>query len=376
MAGPLCGLRIVEFAGVGPAPFCGMMLADQGAEVVRVERPGSRFDPCDVLARSRRSLEIDLKHPQGVALARELCCGADGVIEGFRPGVMERLGLGPEVLLADNPALVFGRMTGWGQTGPLAGVAGHDIDFIALSGVLHTVGVPGSKPVVPVNYVGDFGGGGMLLAFGMAAALLAAARGGSGQVVDAAMTEGSALLSAMTWQFRARGAWSDIAGSNLLDGGAPFYDTYVCADGKYVAVGAVEPAFYEALLAALGLADDPAFRRQRDVAGWPDLKARLAALFLTRSRDDWCAVVEGEDACLAPVLALGEAPLHPHNAARGSFVTLGGRVQPAPAPRFSATPADTPRPPRDARAEGDATLAALGYTPARVAELRTAGAFG
>ena len=376
MPGPLSGLRVVEFAGVGPAPFCGMMLADHGAEVVRIERPGTRFDPCDVLARSRRSLEVDLKHPQGAALARELCRKADGVIEGFRPGVMERLGLGPDVLLADNPRLVFGRMTGWGQFGPLAGAAGHDIDFIAVSGVLSTIGVPGSKPVVPVNYVGDFGGGGMVLAFGMAAALLSVARGGPGQVVDAAMTEGSALLSAMTWQFRARGAWSDTAGANLLDGGAPFYDTYVCADGKYVAVGAVEPAFYGALLAALGLEDDPDFQRQRDAAGWPGLKARLAALFRTRSRDEWCAALEGVDACFAPVLALGEAPLHPHNVARGSFVTLEGRVQPAPAPRFSASPADTPRPPRDARSEADATLAALGYAPASIAELRAAGALG
>ena len=373
-AGPLSGLRIIEFAGVGPGPFCGMMLADQGAEVIRVDRPGARFDPFDVLARSRRALSVDVKHPDGLALVRELCREADGLIEGFRPGVMERLGLGPDVLLADNRRLVFGRMTGWGQTGPLAGAAGHDINYIGLNGVLHTVGVAGAKPVVPVNYVGDFGGGGMLLAFGMAAALASAARSGVGQVVDAAMVDGSALLSAMTWQFRARGMWNDVAGSNLLDGGAHFYGVYECSDGKSVAVGAVEPQFYRVLLERLGLADDPAFKAQRDEAAWPDQKARLAALFRTRTRDDWCAVMEGADACFAPVLTMSEAPLHPHIAGRETFITVAGQMQPAPAPRFSSGAAAPPRPPIHPERETDTTLAALGYAAERIAELRAAGA--
>ena len=374
MSGPLSGLRVIEFAGLGPGPFCGMMLADQGAEVVRVERPGARFDPFDILARSRRPLTVDMKHPEGLSLARELCRDADGLIEGYRPGVMERLGLGPDVLLADNPRLVYGRMTGWGQTGPLAAAAGHDINYIALSGVLHTVGVAGSKPVVPVNYIGDFGGGGMLLAFGMAAALLSVARGGTGQVVDAAMTDGSALLSSMTWQFRSHGLWNDTAGTNLLDGGAHFYGTYECSDGKYIAIGAIEPQFYKLLLDFLGLADDPTFKTQRDTGAWPKLSERLAGLFRQRTRDDWCKLMEGTDACMAPVLTLGEAPLHPHNAARQTFISVADQLQPAPAPRFSAAPADTPRPPQEPGSHTDSTLAALGYAGERIAQLRAAGA--
>jgi alpha-methylacyl-CoA racemase len=356
MAGPLAGIRIVEFAGIGPAPFAAMMLADQGAEVIRIDRPGATLDPKDPALRSRRSVTLDIKSAEGAAQARELCKTADGLIEGFRPGVMERLGLGPEVLLADNPKLVYGRMTGWGQDGPLAQAAGHDINYIALSGVLSTVGRAGEKPVPPINYAGDFGGGGMLLAFGMAAALVAVKNGGPGQVVDAAMTEGSSLLAGMLRWLGATGRWRDARGVNLLDGGAPFYDTYETADDEYVAIGAIEPHFYALLLEKLGLQDDPEFRAQLNPAGWPALKDRLAAIFRTKTRDEWCALMEGTDICFAPVLSLAEAPEHPHNLARGAFVEVGGMVQPAPAPRFSATPSDPPRPPGEAGADNEALL--------------------
>jgi alpha-methylacyl-CoA racemase len=374
MAGALSGIRIVEFAGLGPGPFCGMMLADHGAEVIRIERPGARLDARDALSRSRRSIVLDMKRPEGLAVARALCGTADGLIEGYRPGVMERLGLGPDALLADNPRLVFGRMTGWGQTGPRAALAGHDINYIAISGVLHTVGGADGKPVAPVNYVGDFGGGGMMLAFGMVSALLAVRMGGTGQVIDAAMTDGSALIAGMVWALSAAGLWRDRAGVNLLDGGAHFYDTYLCADGRFVAVGAIEPAFYALLRGKLGLEADPAFDAQMDPAAWPALKQRLAAIFLTRARDEWCDLLGGGDACVAPVLSLAEAPGDPHNAARGTFVTVGGATQPAPAPRFSATPAPRPRPAGRPGADADEVLAGLGYTPERIASLRADGA--
>jgi alpha-methylacyl-CoA racemase len=357
MAGPLAGIRIVEFAGLGPGPFAAMMLADHGAEVIRIERPGAVADPADPAARSRRSVTLDIRTEAGAAAARALCKTADGLIEGFRPGVMERLGLGPEVLLAANPKLVYGRMTGWGQDGPLAHAAGHDINYIAISGLLHTVGRAGEKPVPPINYAGDFGGGGMLLAFGMAAALVAVKMGGPGQVVDAAMTEGSSLLAGMLRWLGATGRWRDERGVNLLDGGAHFYDTYETADGKYVAIGAIEPQFYNLLLETLELADDPAFRVQLNPATWPALTARLAAIFRTKTRAEWCALMEGTDICFAPVLSLGEAPHHPHNVARGAFVEVGGMVQPAPAPRYSATPNDPPRPPGPAGADNAALLA-------------------
>lgn len=342
MPGALAGIRIIEFAGIGPGPFCAMMLGDHGAEVIRIDRPGARLDPRDALSRNRRSVEIDMKSSDGVAAARKLCASADGLIEGFRPGVMERLGLGPDVLIADNPALVYGRMTGWGQTGPYAPSAGHDINYIALSGVLHTVGVAGGKPVPPVNYLGDFGGGGMLLAFGMVAALLAVRNGAPGQVIDAAMTDGSALLAGMSYAMLAAGTTSDTPGTNLLDGGAHFYDSYRCADGRFVAIGSIEPQFYALLRAKAGIADDPAFDAQFDRAAWPVLKEKLAAIFATRTRDEWCAVMEMTDVCFAPILSMAEAPAHPHNVARGTFVTVGGATQPAPAPRFSATPAPEP----------------------------------
>ena len=372
--GALSGIRILEFAGIGPAPFCGMMLADHGAEVIRIDRPGAPLAAQDPLLRSRRSLALDLKRAEAIALVRDLARTADGLIEGFRPGVMERLGLGPETLLADNPGLVYGRMTGWGQSGPLAPRAGHDIDYIAIAGTLHTVGRAGEKPVPPVNYLGDFGGGGMLLAFGMVAALLAVRMGGPGQVIDAAMVDGAALLTAMTRGLHEAGMWRDEPGVNLLDGGAHFYETYVCADGKFLVVGAIEPQFYAVLLAKLDLAADPEFSAQYDAASWPKLKARLAAIFATRPRDHWVAQFEGTDSCVAPVLSLAEAPAHPHNVARQTFVQVGAALQPGPAPRFLATQAASPAPP--APADSDALLVGLGYDAAKAAALRQAKVLG
>jgi alpha-methylacyl-CoA racemase len=345
MAGPLAGITVIEMAGLGPCPFAAMMLADMGARVIRIERKiapgaatpfpmlGTRYD---VLARGRHSLALDLKQPAAQAIALDLIARADVVLEGFRPGVMERLGLGPDACLARNAALVYGRVTGWGQSGPLAQAAGHDINYIALSGMLHAMGRADAAPAPPLNLVGDFGGGGMMLAFGVVCAVLEARGSGQGQVVDAAMTDGAALLGAMMYGLRAQGGWSDARESNLLDGGAHFYDTYACADGKFVSVGAIEPQFY-ALLLKLAAVDDPAFDAQMDPTGWPLLSDKLAALFVQRTRDAWCALLEGTDACFAPVLDLDEAPRHPHNAARATFVDVDGVLQPAPAPRFSRT---------------------------------------
>jgi alpha-methylacyl-CoA racemase len=342
MDGPLSGLRVIELAGIGPGPFCAMVLSDLGAEVVRIARPGSAIDPHDVLARGRTVLNLDLRDAAAIEQVLSLEAHADVLIEGFRPGVMERLGLGPEVCLGRNPRLVYGRMTGWGQHGPLSRSAGHDINYIALSGALHAVGRAGEAPVPPLNYVGDFGGGAMLLAVGLLSALYEAGRSGRGQVVDAAMTDGAALLSAMMYGFRSAGRWSNGRGENLLDGGAFFYDTYACADGRHVAVGAIEPQFYAVLREGCGLAADPLFDDPLDQAAWPRLKQRLAAVFRTRTRDEWCALFEGSDACVAPVLDWDEAPRHPHNRARGTFVTIDGVVQPAPAPRFDRTPCAEP----------------------------------
>ncbi|PZN92845.1 MAG: carnitine dehydratase [Alphaproteobacteria bacterium] len=343
MAGPLSGLRIIELAGIGPGPFAAMMLADHGAEVIRIDRPGARIDPRDPLLRSRRLIGLDLKSPEGKARVRELVKSADGLIEGFRPGVTERLGLGPDVLLADNPRLVYGRMTGWGQTGPYAQAAGHDINYIALAGALHTYGRAGEKPTPPINMVGDFGGGGMMLAFGMVSALLHAQKTGQGQVIDTAMTDGAAVLMSMIWGFRANGIWSDDRGTNLLDTGAHMYDTYETGDGKWISIGSLEPQFYAELRRLAGLAEDKDFDAQMDRAQWGPLKDRLTALFLTKSRDEWCALMEMTDVCFAPVLSMAEAPTHPHNAARGTFIEVGGVMQPAPAPRYSVTTTDTPR---------------------------------
>ena len=345
MAGPLTGIRIVEIAGIGPGPFAAMMLADHGAEVIRIDRPDAPSDPQDPLLRSRRTIALDLKNTSGAARVRELCADADGLIEGFRPGVMERLGLGPDVLLQDNPKLVYGRITGWGQYGSYAQMAGHDINYVALSGVLAACGRPDTPPLPPLNLVGDFGGGGMMLAFGMVSALLAVRAGAPGQVIDCAMTDGSALLSTMIWGFRAEGSWSDRRGTNLLDGGAPFYDSYETADGRYVALGPIEPKFYREMCALVGIADDPIFQAQYEQSAWPEQKRRLADVIRTRTRTQWCAILEGSDACFAPVLDMSECADHPHNAERGTFVKMAGVMQPAPAPRYSATPCPFPRPP-------------------------------
>jgi alpha-methylacyl-CoA racemase len=360
MTGPLAGLRILEMEGLGPAPFAGMMLADHGAEVIRVERQGGFKLPGDPLARSRRTVTVDLKQTEGIVLVRDLAKSCDGLIEGYRPGVMERLGLGPEALLADNERIVYGRMTGWGQNGPLAAAAGHDINYIALSGTLHTIGRE-DRPSPPVNYVGDFGGGGMMLAFAMVSALLAVKGGGAGQVIDCAMTDGSALLASLTWGLYAKGLWEDRTGANSIDGGAPYYDTYETADGQWVAVGAIEPQFWEVLRGKLGIADPQ---------NAPGLKEKLAALFRQHPRQHWCDLLEGSDACFAPVLSLAEAPEHPHNQERGTFIDVDGVTQPAPAPRYSGTETELPRP---ARNDADALLVELGYAPDRIAALREAG---
>jgi alpha-methylacyl-CoA racemase len=377
--GTLAGLKIIEIAGIGPAPFCAMMLADHGAEVIRVispggERPGLDSSK-DVLARSRKFMVVDLKQPSGVSTVRDLCRSADGFIEGFRPGVMERLGLGPDLLLSDNPKLVYGRMTGWGQTGPRAHTAGHDINYIALSGVLDCVGRAGHQPTPPVNLIGDFGGGGMLLAFGMLAAILHAQKTGEGQVIDCAMVDGSALLASMIWTLAAQGLWSEQRGSNMLDTGAHFYDTYECADGGYVSVGPIEPKFYSEFLRRLGIAEAAEFARQHDRSLWPALKQRLAGVFAAKTRQEWCALFDGSDACVAPVLSMAEAPHDPHNAERETFITIDGVTQPRPAPRFSATAAPEPVMP-SAAARGDSAdlLRAIGYSEERITALRRAGA--
>lgn len=345
MNGPLKGVRVIEIAGIGPGPFAAMMLADHGAEVIRIDRPGQPSDPHDAMLRSRRTLTLDLKSATGVAALRHVVRGADALIEGLRPGTLERLGIGPDVLLQDNPRLVIGRMTGWGQDGPYAPYAGHDINYISLSGVLHAVG-PAERPVAPLALTGDFGGGGMLLAFGIAAALLHARQAGEGQVIDCAMAEGSALLMTPFYSGFAQGAWRDERAANLIDGGAPFYDAYETADGKFISIGSLEPQFYAQLIERLGLSGDPAFAAQMDEARWPEMRARLQALFRTRTRDEWCALMEHSDICFAPVLGLGEAPEHPHMRARGAFVELDGVIQPAPAPRYSVTPTAPPHAPR------------------------------
>jgi len=378
MAGPLAGLKVIEMAGLGPCPFAAMMLADMGAEVIRIER---KLDPnatgpypvlgtaCDVLARGRRSIALDLKQPRARLLLLDLAAKADALMEGFRPGVMERLGLGPDACMERNPKLVYGRVTGWGQTGPLAQAAGHDLNYVALSGMLHAMGRAGSAPPPPLNLVGDFGGGGMLLAFGVVCALLEAKGSGKGQVVDAAMTDGAALLGAMTYGLRAFGEWRDAREANLLDGGAPFYDSYACADGKFIAIAAIEPQFYAQLLELTGIRD-PDFQGQWRREDWPRLKRKFANMFALRPRDAWCALLEGTDACFAPVLDMEEAPRHPHNAARKTFMEAGGVVQPAPAPRFSRTRPDTPAPPPVPGADGAAILADWGWSAQAVAALR------
>ena len=374
--GPLQGVKIIEVGGIGPGPFCGMMLSDMGADVIRIERKGqiAFTEPkYDVMMRNRRSMVIDLRKPEGVETVLAMVEKVDALQEGFRPGVMEKLGLGPDACLERNPKLVYGRMTGWGQQGPMARLAGHDINYISLSGALHTFGRKGEKPVPPLNMVGDFGGGGMLLAFGIVCALFEAQKSGKGQVIDAAMIDGSAALMAMIYGLRASGLWADKRGVNLLDGGAHFYDTYETADGKYISVGSIEPQFYELLLKHTQI-DDAEFKNQMDVTKWPAFKEKIAAVFKTKTRDEWTAIMGETDICFAPVLSLDEAPRHPQNQARRTFVEPEGVTQPAPAPRFSRTPPEIRKPPPQPGSDTEDVLVELGFGPDRIEALKAAGA--
>ncbi|MDQ3579970.1 MAG: CoA transferase [Actinomycetota bacterium] len=371
--GPLCGLRVVELAGLAPAPFACTVLADLGADVIRVDRAKSGLDvlsfPNDPLTRGRRWIGVDVKSPEGLDLVLRLADSADVLVEGFRPGVAERMGLGPDVLAARNPGLVYGRITGWGQDGPLADAAGHDINYIAIAGALDPIGQAGHKPTLPLNLVGDFGGGGLMLAMGILAALFERQSSGRGQVVDASMVDGAALLTTSLHGLRGLGLWNNPRGENLLDGGAPFYDTYETADGKFVAVGAIEGRFFAALVRVLGLDDVP---DHMNPANWPRLREILTETLHTRTRDEWAKLAEGTDACLSPVLTPDEATRHPHNVARGTFADIGGVVQPAPAPKFGRTPPGMPDAPHDARADTGAVLAELGLSEAEIDRLRAA----
>ena len=372
--GPLKGLKIIEMAGIGPGPFCGMVLADLGAEVIRVDRAsaagtGTRQEPAN---RGKRSIAIDLKSPEGIEVVLKLIDRSDAIFEGFRPGVMERLGLGPDVCLGRNKKIVFGRMTGWGQDGPLANAAGHDINYISLSGALAAIGRPDSTPVPPLNLIGDFGGGGMLLALGLVSALLEAKGSGEGQIVDAAMTDGSALLMTMIYSMKGSGFWQDSMGSNLLDGGAHFYDTYECKDGKFISIGSIEPQFYK-LLRELANLEDSIYDNQMSREDWPDLKKEIAKVFLNKTRDEWCELMEGTDVCFAPVLSMWEAPQHPHNVARKTFIELEGLDQPAPAPRFSKTVSEVRSPPALAGEHTDEILNEIGIDSNQIKTLRTQG---
>ncbi len=368
--GPLNGLRIIELAGIGPGPFCGMMLSDMGAEVIRVDRLSNATNRSkDVLARNRRSIGVDLKQQAGIEVVLRLCQSSAGLFEGFRPGVTERLGLGPDECMQRNGKLVYGRMTGWGQDGPLAQAAGHDINYIGLAGALHAIGRPGERPVPPLNLVGDFGGGGMLLAFGMVCGLLEAERSGKGQVIDAAMVDGAAALMAMFFTFRATGGFTDKRGTNLLDGGAHFYDTYETSDARHICIGSIEPQFYALLVEKAGL-DAQRFKPQMDPRQWPALKEELAAVFKRKTQAEWVAIMEGTDVCFAPVLSIFEAPDHPHNRARGTFVNIDGVVQPAPAPRFSRTKAEISHGARRPGEDTDAVLRDCGFSAQEIKALQ------
>ena len=377
--GPLAGTTIIEIAGIGPGPYCGMLLADLGADVIRVDRAGAvqggdpERPPADLLNRGRRSVGVDLKSPEGAGVVLDLVERADALFEGFRPGVAERLGIGPDECLARNPRLVYGRMTGWGQDGPYAPTAGHDINYISLAGALDPIGRRGEAPVPPLNLVGDFGGGGLMLAFGLVAGLLEARTSGRGQVIDAAMVDGAASLMTMTHSFRAMGIWNDERGTNMLDTGAHFYDVYETADGGYVSIGSIEAQFYAELLRLTGLEGEE-LPWQHDRAQWPAMKERLAAVFRTKTRDEWCEIMEGSDVCFAPVLSIPEAVAHPHNVARGTFVEVAGIPQPGPAPRFSRTAGEIRRPPPHAGQHTDEVLADAGFDADRIAKLRAAGA--
>jgi len=375
--GPLSGVKVVELQGIGPGPFCGMMLADMGAEIIRVDRAGAvggEASPTDLLARGRKSIGVDLKNPAGVETVLKLVEQADVLIEGFRPGVTERLGLGPDECLARNPRLVYGRMTGWGQHGTMAHAAGHDINYISLSGALHAIGEKDRNPVPPLNLVGDFGGGGMLLAFGIAAALYEAAQSGQGQVIDAAMTDGSAILMNAVFGIMNSGRWSPQRGTNLLDGGAHFYGTYATADGEHVSIGSIEPQFYALLLEKTGLDQEADLPKQMSRDDWPLLHDKLAAIFATKTRDEWDEIMLGTDICYAPVLSFTEAAAHPHNQARNTFVERDGITQAAPAPRFSRTAPELPDAAVAPGAQTDEILSGLGLSQADIAELRSSGA--
>jgi alpha-methylacyl-CoA racemase len=374
--GPLEGITVVELAGIGPGPFAAGLLSDMGATVIRIDRPLGVVPtnaPVDPLNRGRRSIAVDLKHPDGRGVVLELVRRADVLLEGFRPGVTERLGLGPDECLEANPTLVYARMTGWGQDGPYATVAGHDINYISLSGALGLLGRAGQAPVPPINLVGDFGGGALYCAFGIVCGILEARTSGLGQVVDVSMVDGSAGLTTMMWGFKAMGLWSDERGTNMLDTGAHFYDVYRCSDDEYVSIGSIEPKFYTELLRLTDLGDDPEFDAQMDRSAWPRLKERLAAVFATRTRAEWCELMEGTDVCFAPVLSLGEAAAHRHNVARGTFTAVEGVAQPAPAPRFSRTPGAIQGPPEHPGTHTDEVLESAGLGD-QIASLRQAGA--
>ena len=375
--GPLSGVKVIELAGIGPGPFTAMVLSDMGADVIRVDRSvsakgGDPDDPPrDILTRGRRSIGLDLKHPDGVETLLKLIEGADVLVEGFRPGVTERLGFGPDVCLARNPKLIYGRMTGWGQDGPYAQAAGHDINYISLAGALHPMGRAGEPPPVPLNLVGDFGGGGMLLAFGIACALVEAKESGQGQVVDAAMVDGSALLMTFIHGLKAMGLWSSDRGTNLLDSGAPFYDVYECADGEWISVGSIEPQFYAELVRLSGMEHEPHQMARDD---WPAMRDELTRVFKAKTRDEWCEVMEASDVCFAPVLSMDEAPHHPHNVARETFVDVAGIQNPNAAPRFSRTPGSIKGPPAHAGQHTDEVLAEAGLSPEEITTLRESGA--
>ena len=375
--GPLEGMKILEVGGIGAAPFCGYMLSDMGADILRIDfkgRPRSYLEAkYDVLYRNRRSISIDLKNPAGVKAVLRLIEQSEALIEGFRPGVMERLGIGPEVCFKRNPRLVFGRMTGWGQEGPLSQAAGHDINYIALAGTLHAIGRPGEKPVPPINLLGDFGGGGMLLAFGIMCAVYEVRKSGKGQVVDAAMIDGAAALMAVFYGMSAAGEWSDQHGTNLLDGGAHFYDTYETADGKWVSIGSLEPQFYELLLKYTGI-DDPKFQPQANRERWPELKEKTAEVFKSKTRDEWCKIMEGTDVCFAPVLSFEEAVNHPHNIARNTFVAVEEVMQPAPTPRFSRTQPEIKWAPPNPGEHTESALADWGFDAGELKALKISGA--
>ena len=373
--GPLKGLKIIEMAGIGPGPFCGMVLADLGAEIIRVDRAsaigtGSKQDAAN---RGKRSIAIDLKSEEGVEVVLKLVETADAIFEGFRPGVMERLGLGPDVCSQRNERIVFGRMTGWGQEGPLANAAGHDINYISLTGALAAIGRPGSPPVPPLNLIGDFGGGGMLLALGLVAALLESKESKKGQVVDAAMTDGSALLMTMIYTMQSSGVWKTSMGSNLLDGGSHFYDTYECKDGKFISIGSIEPQFY-ALLCQIADLDEEVFGKQMSRDSWPEQKEVITKIFLNKTRDEWCDLMEGTDVCFAPVLDMSEAPKHPHNIERKTFIDLEGVTQPAPAPRFSRTEPEVVSSPSIVGEHTNEVLSSIGLSDEDISSLKTSGA--